>query len=60
MTLRDKVKEVEPDDVDDDYIGGVYGCPYEYDYLEERYSKYCKLLTCDECWSQEYIEKVNE
>ena len=35
-------------------------CKDEYDYLEEHYSKYCKLLTCDECWSQEYIEEVKE
>lgn len=61
MMLKDKVREVEPDFVDEEYIGGVSGCPYDYDYLEGHYvinfcDGYCNE-DCYECWSQEYIEE---
>lgn len=59
MTLKDKVKEVEPDKIDDErFIVGIEGCPYEYDCLEGHYIEVdCGRMTCEECWSQEYIEK---
>lgn len=61
MTLKDKVKEIEPDKIDEEYSGGVDGCPNHYHYLEGKYIVNCNSdVTCDECWSQEYIENENE
>ena len=65
MKLRDKVKEIEPELVNDKHIGGVSGCPDDYEYLEGHYViDYDKCNTgdksdCEECWSQEYIEDFN-
>lgn len=63
MTLRDKVKEIEPDKVSNEkYNGGVSCCPEDYDYLEGRYMVDCggeSKISCEDCWSQEYIEDFN-
>ena len=62
MTLRDKVKEIEPKVVNDKYDGGVSGCPEYYDYLEGHYIVDCdhdNEFSCDDCWSQEYIEEID-
>lgn len=65
MKLRDKVKEIEPELVNDKHIGGVSGCPDDYEYLEGHYViDYDKCNNgdksdCEECWSQEYIEDFN-
>ena len=66
MKLKDKVKEIEPELVNDKKIGGVSGCPDDYEYLEGHYvidydncsggDKY----NCETCWSQEYIEAIEE
>lgn len=60
MTLREKVADVKPDDVDAVYIGGVRLCPWEYDFLgvkkECPYPGLCEER-CDKCWDREYIEK---
>ena len=65
MKLKDKVKEIEPELVNDKKIGGVSGCPDDYEYLEGHYvidydncsggDKY----NCETCWSQEYIEEID-
>lgn len=65
MKLRDKVKEIEPELVNNEHIGGVSGCPDDYEYLEGHYViDYDKCENgdksdCEECWSQEYIEVDN-
>ena len=65
MKLRDKVKEIEPDMIDEENLGGVSGCPDDYKYLEGHYViDYDKCENgdksdCEECWSQEYIEVDN-
>ena len=33
MILREKMAEVKPDEIDEMWIGGVFGCPFEYDFL---------------------------
>ena len=61
MTLRDKVKEIEPENVNEGNIGGVKACPDDYEYLEGHYVidyDNCNGFNsdCYKCWSQEYIE----
>ena len=66
MKLRDKVKEIEPEFVNDKKIGGVSGCPDDYEYLEGHYViDYDNCdggdeNNCERCWSQEYIEDFEE
>lgn len=57
MTLKEKVAEVKPECVDDDYTGGVRGCPDEYDYLHACKSEHCSGADpeCSMCWNREYI-----
>ena len=64
MTLRDKVKEIEPENVNEGNIGGVKACPDDYKYLEGHYVidyDNCNGFNsdCYKCWSQEYIEVDN-
>ena len=58
MTLREKVAEVEPKLVDDNfYYGGVSGCPDKYNYLHASVPKYCGGANeekCSMCWNREY------
>ena len=59
MKLKDKVKEIEPELVNDECIGGISGCPDDYEYLEGHYVidyDNCNKASCDNCWSQEYVE----
>lgn len=52
MTLRDKLAEVCPERVDSEYGGGAWGCPKDYDFLNNNVN--CDDLTCTECWDLEY------
>lgn len=54
MTLKEKVEQVCPEAVDDTYIGGVKGCPGDYDFLTHQ-KQVCG--NCLVCWSQEYRER---
>lgn len=67
MTLKDKVREIVPLNIDDQNCGGVFGCPYNYDFLKghydnERRKLICKDATmsntekCKYCWDEKYIE----
>lgn len=61
MTLREKVAEVKPEDVDAVYIGGVLLCPWEYDFLGvKKECPYPELKVCvehcEKCWDRKYIE----
>lgn len=63
MTLREKVKEVMPDVVDNDYIGGIKGCPFNYNFLgleEEDCPFFIDEEICRVCWNREYKEKCKE
>ena len=56
MTLKEKVKEMQPECVNDGYGGGVHGCPANYPYLNKP-----KLICyntsyedCEACWNQPF------
>ena len=61
MTIRDKVREIYPWAIDEQYQGGVKGCPCDFPELEH----YCPHGgegcspddDCEACWSQEYREE---
>lgn len=61
MTLREKMAEVKPDEINEMWIGGVFGCPFGYDFLgvkkECPYPKspVCEI-NCRKCWNRKYIE----
>ena len=49
MTLKEKVAELQPEDVDAVYIGGVLRCPWEYDFLGvKKECPYPELKVCEE------------
>lgn len=64
MTIRDKVRELYPEAIDEQYEGGVKGCPDDFPELEQ----YCLHGgvgcsvddDCEACWSQEYQEPEPE
>lgn len=59
MKLRDIVEKRSPQNVDEDFIGGVAGCPDDYPELFEIPESLvdrprCGGLCCKDCWDQEY------
>lgn len=59
MKLRDIVKKHSPENIDEEFIGGVAGCPDEYtDLFENPYGltkkPNCGVDCCEDCWDQEY------
>ena len=66
MTLKEKMLEISPEDVSDDYQGGVRLCPTAYSFLGGHFKintdETCAYDTracdndCEKCWSQPYIE----
>ena len=52
MTLREKVAEVEPENIYYGAAGGVIGCPHNYKYLNAE--DYPNCGSCEECWNQEW------
>lgn len=66
MTLKEKMLEILPENVSDDYEGGVKSCPVSYCFLEGHFKintdDTCAYDTracdndCKKCWSQPYIE----
>ena len=66
MTLKEKMLEISPEDVSDDYEGGVRMCPVSYCFLGGHFKintdQTCAYDTracdndCEKCWSQPYIE----
>lgn len=62
MTLKEKVKEVNPECVDSCYNGGVHGCPANYPYLNEP-ELICYKTDyegCEKCWNQPFVDKSVE
>lgn len=57
MTLKEKVAEVIPECVDEEFIGGVLDCPRDYEFLN---TDICLCLEvnsdCTACWNREYKE----
>lgn len=62
MTFREKLAQESPTLVNDEYIGGCSGCPWEYGY--EPYTE-CPWLAlsgqdvytlCAQCWNREIPE----
>lgn len=61
MTLRDKVREVYPENVHDGFSGGVARCPHDYDFLNNQDSREnCNNTNCNECWDREYKPDNNQ
>ena len=60
MTLKEKVVKIQPNVVDCRLIGGVIGCPNDYDFLEVKEKCPCNEdgteMDCRDCWNREYIE----
>lgn len=59
MRLRDIVKKHSPESVNETFIGGVAGCPDDYQGLFENphgltRKPYCGPDCCEDCWDQEY------
>lgn len=64
MTLKDKMQQVEPECVNEKYVGGVKFCPDNYSYLncdrDKLQDKCIGGMRCRDCWNQEYIEPAQE
>ncbi len=67
MTLKEKVAEIMPEMVGEEFAGGVKNCPISYDFLKGHYDakaeaeKRCfNQYDCEKCWSQPYIENVDK
>lgn len=62
MTLKEKVAEIMPEMVGEDFAGGVKVCPMNYDFLKGHYEAkeiegHCfNQYKCEKCWNMEYIE----
>lgn len=69
MTLKEKMLEILPENVDEAYIGGVKSCPCKYCFLRGHFKinlrghfktnadDTCECDDdCEKCWSQPYIE----
>ena len=68
MTRKEKVMEMDPADVNEEYEGGVFACPFNYSYLnlkEKNFKKCGKLFRegtledadCEACWNAEWKEQ---
>lgn len=68
MTIRDIVKVKDARRVHEIFAGGVAGCPQDYPYLQGyrqacdkcKIGKDMRFDYCDECWSQLYIEGIQQ
>lgn len=64
MTLKEKVAEMQPDQLEPLIAGGVLLCPYNYSYLHidncMNPSAPYNWDECETCWNREYIEKNKE
>ncbi len=58
MTLKEKVEQMCPEAIDEDYVGGVEGCPRDYDFLLNPQPN-C-VGNCWDCWNREYKEPAKE
>lgn len=64
MTLKEKVAEMQPSEINSLVAGGVIGCPRDYPYLldslyePEILGEICgeSSLNCVACWNRPYIE----
>lgn len=62
MTFREKLQAEHPEEVNEMFTGGCYGCPYEYDY-----ESHCNCASveagrctddrCRNCWDREMPEE---
>lgn len=68
MTLKNMIEKVRPELIDEDYDGGVKGCPFEYPETRDHCSKlecgrdlwHHDKHQCEKCWNQKYIEKADD
>lgn len=56
MTLKEKVKEMQPECVNVGYGGGVHGCPANYPYLNkpELICYNTSYEDCEACWNNPF------
>lgn len=60
MTLKEKVKQMNPECVGKCFKGGVKACPSDYDYLNSKNDvSNCDDRNCEECWNQEFVETMS-
>lgn len=61
MTLKEKIAELNPNLISDDFVAGVAGCPDDY-FDIPLFEKCCASPyneeLCRECWNREYIENI--
>ena len=63
MTLKEKVAELQPLEINSLVTGGVIGCPRDYPYLldslyePEILGDICGVeFNCESCWNRPYID----
>lgn len=58
MTCREKMMIEHPDDVSNEWVGGVAGCPHDVGYLQKpkwckrEKSQHCDNDLCSDCWDR--------
>lgn len=60
MTLKEMVRQYEPNRVDCKFDGGVRGCPADYTYLNNAVSLPTCNRDCESCWNQEFSQMGSE
>lgn len=61
MTCREKLAMEHPEDVDDYFDGGCFGCPSSYKYMNDpEWCKHSDLTRCGECWDREIPGEKSE
>ena len=56
MTFKERLALERPNKVSDWYLGGCYGCPYQYGYEVEKLcvtNKGSLIGDCEGCWNRE-------
>lgn len=62
MTLKEKVTELYPHNMNDNFVEGVKGCPCDYECLRNHGGDIdlCNFgISCYDCWNREYKDDDN-
>ena len=52
ITYRDLLRRDHPDEVDEKYEGGCFGCPSGYGYCDPEDGVLCRRDSCRACWDR--------
>lgn len=52
LTFREKLKQEQPEKVDESFGGGCLGCPKDYGYINEICPRGKTVKNCRECWDR--------